>query len=339
MQARIQAAGRTDVGRKRESNQDQYLIADLNKCMSINSTSLNLEPRSRLYGGNKGSLMMVADGMGGHQAGRRASSMAIDIIINNFLNSMHWSMQAASLDDTRFMQDLKKLIRDAHDQIERDSKKSAEHKGMGTTLTMAYILWPSLYITHVGDTRCYLVRDNEIRLLTRDHTMANQMAEQSGFRSRPDERSPWSNVLWNALGGGGKDVVPDTFKIQLLPHDILLLCSDGLNKHVNDEEIRNILELESDPTHACRALIDLANYRGGVDNITAIVARIGEPLRGTSKTLVAAQVTLERMIDDLDGYVPDSHTDPGTATDIGATKPYVVESDTDPDDLEKSPAL
>lgn len=302
MIAKIQAAGRSDIGRKRDSNQDQFLIAELNKSMQVQSSSLNLEPRSRLYGIPQGRLLVVADGMGGHQAGNRASALAIHYLVNKFLNNSHWFYQLDEGQEREFTDVMKNLFRSAHEAIEREAGSSAEFKGMGTTLSMCYISWPFLYLVHVGDSRCYLLHRGVFKQLTRDHTMANQMAEQGTLPRNSIESSPWSNVLWNALGGGGREVVPDVGKMMLEPGDVLLMCSDGLNKHVNDEEIQNILELEADPNAACRALIELANFRGGLDNTTVVVARIEEPETRPARTMVAAQITWERMISDLAGY-------------------------------------
>lgn len=322
MHARILAAGRTDVGRKRDSNQDQFLIADLSKSMLVQSTSLNLEPRSRLYGLPQGRLFVVADGMGGHQAGNRASALAVDYLINKLLNNVHWFYQLDQDHENDFIDSMKNLFRSAHDAIERESRRKTDFKGMGTTLSLAYVSWPKLYVLHVGDSRCYLLHRGVFKQLTRDHTMANQMAEQGSIPKHGIESSPWSNVLWNALGGGGRDVVADVGKIDLEPGDVLLMCSDGLNKHVTDEEMQNILELESEPNTACRSLIDLANFRGGTDNITVVVAHFEAPDVGPARTMVSAQITLERMITDLAGYQVHD-TDPGHAADF-------IELETDP---------
>lgn len=323
MHARVQVAGRTDVGRKREMNQDQFLIADLSKSMLVQSTSLNLEPRTRLYGYPQSRVMLVADGMGGHQGGNRASALAVDYVVNKLLNDVHWFHRIDRDDESDFVEAMKSLVRSAHETIDRESKRSASLKGMGTTLTMAYVAWPKMFVLHVGDTRCYLIRDGEMRLLTRDHTMASQLVEQGNLARKDVERSPWSNVLWNALGGGGRDVVPELLSSTLEPGDILVLCSDGLNKHVDDEEIQNIVELEQDPQAACRSLIELANYRGGSDNVTVIVSKFGEPDVGPAKTMVSAQITLERILNDLEGYTPED-------TGVEPTREYHV-ADTDPD--------
>ncbi|MEM8735268.1 MAG: protein phosphatase 2C domain-containing protein, partial [Planctomycetota bacterium] len=231
MFAKITSAGRTDIGKKRETNQDQFLIADLNKSMLVQSTSLNLEAQSRLYGMSHGKLFMVADGMGGHQGGNRASALAIDLLINQLLNSMHWFFQMDKDQEEReqgFVEDLKKLMQRAHEAIERESKNDESIKGMGTTLTMAYVIWPWMYVVHAGDSRCYLLRDGEMKQLTHDHTVSNQLIEKGGMTADEAEKSPWSNVLYNALGAGAAGVDAEVHRVALEPNDCIMLCTDGL---------------------------------------------------------------------------------------------------------------
>ncbi len=305
MLAKIVSAGRTDIGRKRSDNQDQFLIADLNKSMLVQSTSLNLEAHSRIYGMSHGKLFMVADGMGGHQGGNRASRLAIDLLINQLLNSMHWF---SSLDEEEhdreegFIEDLKLLMKRAHEAIEREARSAVDKKGMGTTLTVAYVIWPWLYVLHAGDSRCYLLRDDQLKQLTKDHTVSNQLVEQGGMTAAEANNSPWSNVLYNALGAGAEQVTPEVQKVALKQGDSILLCTDGLYRHVRDQEISDILSNELEPPETCRSLIELANFRGGADNITVVVARLGEPESGEPKARVAAEITLEKLLRETTGF-------------------------------------
>lgn len=332
MFAKISSAGRTDIGKKRESNQDQYLIADLNKSMLVQSTSLNLEAQSRLYGMSHGKLFMVADGMGGHSGGNRASTLAIDLLINQLLNSMHWFFQMDTSQEERekgFIADLKRMLQTAHEAIERESSVDVDNKGMGTTLTMAYVIWPWMYVVHAGDSRCYLMRNEELRQLTRDHTVSNQLMEKGGMTQDEATKSPWSNVLYNALGAGAAEVNAEVHKVALKPNDMIMLCSDGLYRYVNDEEIQNMMLSELEATEVCRSLIELANFRGGADNITTIVARLEEPDENQPKTRVAAEVTLERLLSEVTGYHPRSaiaKKTPPLSDDLPVTAEY---TDTD----------
>lgn len=320
MLAKILSAGRTDIGRKRETNQDQFLIADLNKSMLVQATSLNLDAQSRLYGMSHGKLFMVADGMGGHLGGNRASILAIDLLINQLLNSMHWFFQMDKDQTEReegFVEDLKNMLKFAHEAIEKESNEDQTHKGMGTTLTLAYVIWPHMYVVHVGDSRCYMLRNGEIRQLTRDHTVSNQLVEKGGMTLDEAEKSPWSNVLYNALGAGASEVNAEVHKVQLEPNDMIMLCSDGLYRYVTEAELQDLLLSELEPAECCRSLIELANFRGGADNITVIVSRLEPPDANEPKTRVAAEVTLERLLGDITGYHPRGDEGEANAEKIG----------------------
>jgi protein phosphatase len=145
---------------------------------------------------------------------------------------------------------------------------------MGTTLTTALVLWPFVYIAHVGDTRCYLFEAGQLRCLTTDHNLAQKFVEASAQPVDPPERL--KHVLWNALGGGTERAVPDVSKVEVGPDAVLLLCSDGLNKHVSDPTIASVLASNTPCAERAAKLVELANAGGGTDNITAIVAHVRE---------------------------------------------------------------
>lgn len=270
------SCGATDRGQVRESNQDQFLIAQLNKSMRVNATSLDLE--QRLFGNVQSELLLVADGMGGHAAGEKASRLAIHYLVRRLLNSIHWFYQNED-DEKRervFIDDLQHLLKDAHQRILRESAQHLDERGMGTTLTMAHVAWPYMYVVHAGDSRCYLVRDGEAEQLTTDHTLARQMVEAGGLSPEDEASSQWSNVLWNVLGGNADgDLIAEVRRADLRPGDIIVLCSDGLYRYVEKESIAEIVSQADSPEAACATLIDLANQRGGEDNITVIVSRPG----------------------------------------------------------------
>ena len=147
---------------------------------------------------------------------------------------------------------------------------------MGTTLTIAYVVWPRLYIVHVGDSRAYLLRDTHFEQITTDHTLAQQSVE-SGHLSESEARtSRLSHVLWNALGDESYAVQPEIHKATLQLGDKLLVCTDGLTRHVHDHDIRQLLQQDKPAKALCEELIDAANRAGGFDNITAIVAQFQE---------------------------------------------------------------
>jgi len=273
--ANTHAFGLTDVGRKREINQDQFLIAELNKSMLVSSTSLPLHQQSRLFGSGQGQLFLVADGMGGHAAGEKASSLAVDDLVSQLLNSVHWFFQIEHDCEDDFIDDLKDLLRNTHRRILSESSSNIEQHGMGTTLTMAHVVWPRLYVVHAGDSRCYLIRNGECQQLTTDHTLARKLVESGGLRPEDEATSCWSNVLWNVLGGQNEDgeLIAEVRRADLQEGDALLLCSDGLYRYLDCPSLAAAVNSSADLPTICRRLIDAANEAGGDDNITVIVAK------------------------------------------------------------------
>lgn len=262
MMTHIDVFGLTDLGKVRRSNQDQFLVAELAKSMRVRQTSLTLDDRTRLSGGKKAHILLVADGMGGRPAGGRASSLVVGTIIRYVLNVMPWF--------TRSDVELLRAVERCQSDIEADAAANPDRIGMGTTLTMAFVAWPKFTIVHVGDSRAYRVRYLEIQQLTHDHTIAQSMAER-GVRVGP----PWGHVMWNVVGGDSPDLKPEVTQGELVPGDALVLCTDGLTRHVSESQIARAASQASTAEAGARLLVDAAKQGGGKDNITVIVARFG----------------------------------------------------------------
>jgi PPM family protein phosphatase len=158
--------------------------------------------------------------------------------------------------------------------VEAAAAADPDRSRMGTTLTLAYLLWPRLYIIHVGDSRCYLLRGGRLDRVTRDHTVAQRMVDEGLMPAGQAETSRWSHVLWSCISGRPRDVEADVYKATLEPADTFLLCTDGLTKHVPDAALTEFLvRAETDGAAAtARRLVDAANAAGGKDNITVVVA-------------------------------------------------------------------
>ena len=269
----LDAHGHTDVGRKRERNEDQFLVSTLSKSLLVEQTSLQLDDRTRLHGAVQGSLMLVADGVGGHEGGEVASRIAVEAIVRFALNTMPWFF---GLDHAR-EDDLVAVLGAAIERSEAavcEEQERASLPRMGTTMTMAYVLWPLLYLVHAGDSRAYLLREGELRQLSRDHTLAQLLSDQAGESHGEDTfQGRVGDVLVNAVGADGNRVRPEVSKHRLVPDDRLLLCTDGLTKHLSDDEILSVLAETGDAATASQRLVDEANRAGGSDNITAVVAR------------------------------------------------------------------
>ncbi len=280
----MDCCGMTDIGRIRTSNEDQFLIADVSKSMRVHQTSLALDHQTRLFGNTQGKILVVADGMGGHEAGERASQLATDGVVDYVLNRLSWFMADSCHTAADFEEQLKRALISCQDRIDREIAAAPQRQGMGSTLTMAYIVWPKLFLVHVGDTRCYLLRDGVLEQLTRDHTLADlasavyttkgpQAVDDEAEDAKPASR-PLAHVLWNAIGGGtGKAPHPDAQAVELRIGDTLLLCSDGLSGLLSRKQLREITSQEIATDAICAQLIAAANEAGGKDNITVIVSR------------------------------------------------------------------
>lgn len=274
MRGKMDCFGLTDVGRKREVNEDQFLIADLNKSMLIHQTSLNQDDHSRLFGGSQGQLLLVADGMGGHSGGQRASTLAVQALENYVLNATSWFYRLCdSSEGAGVERELKAALEECQKRIHAEASAHPERRQMGTTVTLAYVLWPRLYVVHAGDSRCYLLRQNRLEQVTTDHTVAQRLVDSGLLPPEGAESSRWSHVLWNCVGGGSSELTTEVYKATLHLGDTLLLCTDGLTGGLSDEQVRAILTRGHSAEETCRRLVAAANEAGGSDNITVVVAR------------------------------------------------------------------
>jgi len=261
---RAVAAGQSDVGLQREHNEDSFVVLV------------------------EHDLFIVADGMGGHRAGDVASRIATETISEFFRTTANEDVTWPFHFDTNLSEEENRLltgIRVANRQIFDHSTRSREYSGMGTTVVGAMFSprRQRMYIGHVGDSRCYRVRDGGIRLLTRDHSLINDyLLAMPDLTEAQKEELP-KNVITRALGMQDH-VVIDLQHDDPHPGDVYVLCSDGLSGMVGDEDIRDVVLRSSDMADACRNLIAKANEHGGEDNITAVLVRIEEredgPMRG-----------------------------------------------------------
>ena len=282
MSLEIDCHGESHIGQVRHDNEDQFFIADLNKSMRIYETSLGLSDHSRMDGCSQGKLLLVADGLGGNEGGERASTLAVDGVSNYVLNTMDWCFSLNSGNESRFLKELERSFSHSQEMIDAEAEAIPQRKGMATTLTMAYIHWPHVYVVHVGDTRCYLIRGKSIQQLTTDHTVAGllQTIEAEDDLNDSDVADPvrvstaMNHALWNVVGGPKHELHPQVKKVSLMKGDALLLCSDGLTRHLSDAELLNVIVQTKSSTEICKELVDIANARGGQDNITAVLAKL-----------------------------------------------------------------
>jgi protein phosphatase len=271
----VRSFGLTDRGRVRERNEDQVLVAELVKTLQVRHTSFP-QPRER-RSSDRSYLFMVADGMGGHSGGERASALAIDSVETFVLETFKWFAQLRGRDQDRMLADFRSALGQANARVLAEAAENPHLQGMGSTLTLAYVLNGEMFVAHAGDSRCYLFRDGSLYRLTSDHTLVEEMVQRGLLSAGDAAHHRWRHVITNVVGGDTSALKVELHKIRLEPGDAALLCSDGLTGMVAEEEVAQTLQDEPDPEAACRHLVARANQAGGKDNITVIVARFEPP--------------------------------------------------------------
>jgi serine/threonine protein phosphatase PrpC len=260
--------GKTDRGRTRDHNEDTFLVADL----STGNASLLPEVREHEIG-PRGSLFMVADGMGGAVAGELASEMAADLIYRHLATA--WAADPDSSAE-RFAFRMREAVLLANARIYAYAKEHPEVRGMGTTVTAAGVYGEDLYLTQIGDSRAYLVRNGTAIQLTKDQSLMQRLVDAGELTEEEAEQSERRNIILQALGPDPQVKVDLTHQM-LRRSDTLIICSDGLSGLVRREEFAEQVKKHPDLPSLCSSLIDLANERGGPDNITVVAAHFTGP--------------------------------------------------------------
>ena len=267
----VTAFGITDCGKVRKSNEDQFLIAELSKRMQVWQTSLP-EPQLQV-GEERAHLLLVADGMGGHRAGERASAIAVAAIEQFTLNTFRWFFASDSPGAQKVLAQFQSALSEADAKIVEEAAENPELHGMGTTLTMAFQLGAQLCIVHVGDSRAYMYRAGQLHQLTQDHTLVAEMVRNGAIQQEQVANHHLRHVITNVVGGPHPGVKVEARAFQIQAGDRLLLCSDGLTEMLTSDMIIAALNEDTAPERAARALVAQANDLGGRDNITIVVAR------------------------------------------------------------------
>lgn len=235
------------VGKVRDVNEDNYCVLE------------------RDY-----KLFIVADGMGGHNAGEIASLIAVNDIKDHIVKYISTDMEAQLIRGIIY-----EAFNKANENIYTHARENLSCEGMGTTTTLALKINSVLYIGHIGDSRVYIVRDNDTQQITSDHSLVAELVRSGNITEAEAMRHPRKNIITRALGTE-KNVKIDILTISFLPSDILVLCTDGLSNFVDKHEIEKIVLETEDSRETCERLVSMANKRGGYDNITVLVAKYNE---------------------------------------------------------------
>jgi protein phosphatase len=264
------------AGKVRPRNEDHFLVFHIRREQQVLVTNVphELFPEPS---GEIGYVMIVADGMGGMAAGEVASSMAITTGLKMIHKSEKWGFKINQKEARELFERANLYFQEIDKSITERSENDSRFSGMGTTLTVAYSVGIDLFIVHVGDSRAYLFREGELRQLTKDHTIAQAMADAGFIPPEEVRRHRRRNVLTKYLGGHHGKVKADIRWLRLADSDRVLVCTDGLTEMVHDDVIARILAHHEKPDDAANALLDEALRCGGTDNITVVVARYEIP--------------------------------------------------------------
>lgn len=266
----IDVYGLTHKGLVRDDNQDHFLLAAIHKRVQVLQTSLTAQERSPISDERLAFLAMVADGVGGGEGGERASATTLEVATQYFIASTDCYYRADGTDQA-FIDVLQDAALRCHEAVLARAQDEGHGRTMATTLTLWMGLWPSYYLLQVGDSRYYLYRDGELSQVTRDQTMAQDLIDEGVFTRAVAAKSRYANILSSAIGG--QHALPVITRLQADWHNVHLLCTDGLTKHVSDELIRDRLANMTSSKQVCEQLLQDALDGGGTDNVSIVVGR------------------------------------------------------------------
>src|ERR687891_466716 len=286
----VELYAKSDVGRVRRGNEDNFLVLDLSSEQTWTGTDGATPPDKLTHFdlGQKGLVLVVSDGMGGALAGDVASRMAVDSVREMRLGA---EGEEPCEPDVDLVECLKSATHYANLAIHLKSQEDARCSGMGATFTGAAVRGDSLDLVQVGDSRGYIIRKDHIRLATKDQSLVQQLVDVGQISESEAETHMFRNVILQALGAQS-DVNPVTGRIRLRQGDVVLLCSDGLSGKLRSDDIQKIVvNSQRDLSKACDLLIDEANNRGGEDNITVVLARFdGEDLEAPATDRITIEL-------------------------------------------------
>jgi serine/threonine protein phosphatase PrpC len=267
--------GLTHHGKVRSENQDHFLLCTIHPQVVVHGTSLPHIEELPLRGQRLATLMLVADGVGGATAGGEAARITTESITSYVASTLRCYHTAGSADEHEFLDALKTAAQEAHNAVRANATKHGGNVS-ATTLTLGIVVWPWLYVLQVGDSRCYVYTKGVLRQLTRDQTVAQSLVDEGLLEPDRVKASPLNNVLSSAIGA--EEARPEVTRHDIRDRGgVVLVCSDGLTKHVTDAELSDRLAKMASSQQLCEDLLELALARGGSDNITIVAARAPMP--------------------------------------------------------------
>ena len=266
---RVDIAGLSNVGKVRSANEDHFAVMTMRKAVELRATNLQEPTLLDRVRRPEVHLLVVADGVGGATGGKLASDVAVRAVIEYVAEAIGCVQDFDVDHEQAFLDQLSRAVERGHERLKEMFQTQG---GPATTLTMVTLVWPRLYVVHVGDSRGYYLRQKVLRQFTRDQTMGDYLVDIGAVTEQHAHKAGLYNVLSSAVGG---DLVPNVGVVDLSDGDALLLCTDGLTKHVKDDRIAAILSNGSAEV-AAQALIDAALDGGGTDNVTVIVAKASD---------------------------------------------------------------
>jgi len=268
--------GITHQGKVRSENQDHFLVSTVHPQVVVHATSLPDPDRLPLRGTRLAAVFILADGVGGASSGNEAARLATEAVTTYVASTLRSYHAAGSSNEDELLNALKEAALEAHSAVLAESARRTDQKRMATTLTVCIVVYPYAYVVQVGDSRAYFYTKGQLQLLTRDQTVAQALVDQGLMPKERLEASPFKHVLSSAIGSDEAVPVVTPFDISERGA-LILMCSDGLTKHVTDAEIESYCRNLKSSEQVARDLLNLALDRGGRDNITIIAARA--PLR------------------------------------------------------------
>lgn len=264
----VDAFGLTDIGKVRSRNEDHFVIASLRKSIRVRHCSLGDAVGNRLDR-PEAHLFVIADGVGGRPGGELASGSAVEFLLE-YVDEAIVCYHSLDVDQEHdFLDKLERAVHRAHERILQEF--GTAEKGPATTLTMVTLAWPRAYLVHVGDSRAYYLRHGRLKQLTRDQTTGEYMVDVGAWTEEQAARAKVGANLTSALGS--QEMTPVLGVVDLELGDVVLLCTDGLTKHVADQRIAEVLGTATSAEAMCRELVAEALREGGTDNVTVIVAK------------------------------------------------------------------